>query len=207
MTNMLKHQFTQASGKLSIALILTCVVSLHSASSLATSTAVTPAPSDARGVTFTTAMAVTSVPTIARVQMPTVTRKYKHPSMHGYRKSVYTGKFYNKSQEHFRECVMYLESRNTYGSNNYPTSTAAGAYQFLDRSWRDGLTHMIYPELKKDYGKPVAKKIRTKLQKTPINKWSREMQDRAFFTALNYEGKWSGQDHWNETVPGRTCNL
>jgi hypothetical protein len=111
---MLKHQFTQVAGRASIALILTSVVTLLTASSLATSTAVTPIPKDARGVTFTTAMAVTSVPTIARVQMPTVTRKYGHPSMHGYKKSVYTGKFYNKSQEHFRECVMYRESRNTY---------------------------------------------------------------------------------------------
>jgi muramidase (phage lysozyme) len=204
---MLKHQYTQVAGKLSVLLILLSVVTLLSASSLATSTAVTPVPKDARGITFTTAMAVTSVPTIARVQMPTVTRKYKHPSMHGYKKSVYTGKFYNKSQEHFRECVMYRESRNTYGATNYPTSTAAGAYQFLDRSWRNGLPHMIYPELKKDYGNPFAKKIRTKLQKTPINKWAREFQDRAFFTALNYESKWSGRHHWNETVPGRTCNL
>jgi len=78
---MLKHQYTQVAGKLSVLLFLLSVVTLLSASSLATSTAVTPVPKDARGITFTTAMAVTSVPTIARVQMPTVTRKYKHPSM------------------------------------------------------------------------------------------------------------------------------
>ena len=125
--------------------------------------------------------------------------------MHGYKKSVYRGKFYYSDQESFRKCVMDRESNFTYGARNGAGSSAAGAYQFLDRSWREGLAHMIFHELKKDYGVVVAKQIRTKLMKTPINKWSREMQDRGFFTALNYEGKWDGKHHWNATVPGTSC--
>ncbi len=203
------NRFTRITSILSIATILSGVI-LVSTTAGAYSPAIPEKKYIISSSTTTAEIANASyvltpknVPTL----MPEVTRKYKHPSMHGYKKSVYTGKYYHKSQESFRKCVMFRESRNTYGSRNKHTSTAAGAYQFLDSQWRNGLSHMIYPELKKDYGKKIAKKVRTKLQKTPINKWSREMQDRAFFTALNYENKWSGRHHWNETVPGTTCNL
>jgi muramidase (phage lysozyme) len=142
----------------------------------------------------------------ARKNIPMVTAKYKHPSMHGYKKSVYRGKFYRANQEHYRKCVMQRESNHTYGARNHPSvSSAAGAYQFLDKSWRPGLAHMIFPELKKDYGKQLAVAIRKELIKTPIEKWSREMQDRGFFTVLNYNGNWSGKKHWNMTVPGTGC--
>jgi len=122
----------------------------------------------------------------------------------GYEKSLYRGKYYNKDQEHFRECVMYRESRHNYRAANR-VSSARGAYQFLDNSWRDGLVHMMIKESKKnDHG--LEKKLKSHFNK-PIHKWNRYYQDRAFFTALNYNGKWSGKKHWNETVTGTSCSL
>lgn len=120
----------------------------------------------------------------------------------GYEKSLYRGKYYNKDQEHFRECVIYRESRHNYRAAN-KTSSARGAYQFLENNWHDGLIYMMIKESKKskDGLIPEIKELRTK----PIVKWNRYYQDRAFFTALNYNGKWSGKKHWNETVPGMGC--
>lgn len=120
----------------------------------------------------------------------------------GYEKSLYRGKYYHKDQERFRKCVMDRESSFSYRAANR-SSSARGAYQFLDNNWRDGLVHMMLKESKKkDHN--LEKKMK-KLFNKPIHKWNRYFQDRAFFTALNYNGKWSGKKHWNATVPGTGC--
>lgn len=120
----------------------------------------------------------------------------------GYEKSLYRGKYYHKDQERFRQCVMKRESHHNYRAANR-SSSARGAYQFLDNNWRDGLVHMMLKESKKK-DHDLDKKIK-KLRNKPIHKWNRYFQDRAFFTALNYNGKWSGKKHWNATVPGTGC--
>lgn len=120
----------------------------------------------------------------------------------GYEKSLYRGKFYYKDQESFRKCVMDRESNFRYKAAN-SRSSARGAYQFLDNHWRDGLVHMMIKESKKkDHG--LEKRLKRLFDK-PIHRWNRYYQDRAFFTALNYNGKWSGKKHWNATVPGTGC--
>lgn len=129
---------------------------------------------------------------------------YNHPTMYGWKKSVYRGKYYNSSQELWRKCVQKRESTHRYGAKN-PSSSASGAYQFLDSQWREPLAHMVYPELKKMYGKSTAQDIKEKLFDNPISKWSRSIQDQAFFTVLNYHGKWSGKKHWNGSFAGYKC--
>lgn len=120
----------------------------------------------------------------------------------GYEKSLYRGKYYHKDQESFRQCVMKRESHHNYRAAN-SVSSARGAYQFLDNNWRDGLVHMMVKESKKtDDG--LIEKARALFDK-PIHKWSRYWQDRAFFTAMNYDGKGSGKHHWRATVPGTGC--
>lgn len=120
----------------------------------------------------------------------------------GYEKSLYRGKYYHADQEKWRKCVMDRESNFSYWAENR-SSSAAGAYQFLDNSWRDGLVHMMIKESKKK-DHDLEKRLK-KLFDKPINEWNRYFQDRAFFTALNYNGKWSGKKHWNATVPGTGC--
>lgn len=129
-----------------------------------------------------------------------ISKKAKDKS--GYEVSLYRGKFYYKDQESFRKCVMDRESNFTYTAASR-VSSAQGAYQFLDNYWRDGLVYMMIRESKKhDHG--LEKRLKRLFDK-PIHRWNRYYQDRAFFTALNYNGKWSGKKHWNATVPGTGC--
>lgn len=129
---------------------------------------------------------------------------YNHPTMQGWDTSFYRGKYYYKDQEVWRKCVQFRESRHRYGAANR-TSSARGAYQFLDSQWRKSLVHMITPELKKQLPPGQVDVIKKKLFENPINKWSRDIQDMAFYTVLNYHGKWSGKKHWSGSFAGYKC--
>ena len=129
-----------------------------------------------------------------------VTKQAK--DLKGYEKSLYRGKYYYKGQEAWRKCVMDRESNFRYKAKNR-SSSASGAYQFLDNNWRDGLVWMMIKESKKtDDG--LDSYLRD-LFDVHITQWNRYFQDRAFFTALNFEGKWAGKKHWNATVSGTGC--
>lgn len=104
----------------------------------------------------------------------------------GYAQSLYRGKWYHKKWEDERKCIMRRESHFNYRAKN-KSSSASGAYQFLDSQWRDGLVWMMLDE-------GGNKKQIKALFKKPIQKWSRYYQDRAFFTAWQH-GK--GRAHWN----------
>lgn len=106
-------------------------------------------------------------------------------STKGYAPSLYEGKWYDEKWEDERKCIMRRESRYNYRATN-SSSSAAGAYQFLDSQWRDGLVWMMLDE---GGNRSEIKSLRNK----PINKWSRYYQDRAFFTAWRH-GK--GAKHW-----------
>jgi hypothetical protein len=120
----------------------------------------------------------------------------------GYEKSIYRGIHYRANQESFRECVMQRESHFNYRAKNR-SSSASGAFQFLDNNWRDGLVWMMLKESKRT-GDGLDTKVR-RLFDRPIKHWSRYWQDRAFFTAMNINGDWAGKHHWNATVPGTSC--
>lgn len=110
--------------------------------------------------------------------------------MKGFEPSLYRGKWYTPKAERQRKCIMDRESSFSYHAAN-PTSSARGAYQFLDNNWRDGLVHMFIKESKKtDDG--LVKEAR-KLFGKPIHKWNRYWQDRAFFTAWRFG---EGKHHW-----------
>lgn len=113
-------------------------------------------------------------------------------SMVGYSQSSYQGKWYHPKWEDERKCIMQRESRFNYRAAN-STSSARGAYQFLDSQWRDGLVWMMLDE-----GGNV-KEIKS-LRDKPIHKWSRYYQDRAFFTAWRHG---DGKHHWY--YPGHNC--
>jgi len=104
----------------------------------------------------------------------------------GYAVSSYQGKWYSPKWEDVRKCIMYHESRYNYKAKQ-KESSARGAYQFLDRSWRDGLVWMMLDE------GGNTKEIKS-LRDSPINKWNRYYQDRAFFTAWRHG---EGKKHWS----------
>jgi hypothetical protein len=108
--------------------------------------------------------------------------------------SLYRGVYFHADQEPFRRCVADREGSYTYevvggGSNLYH-----GTYQFRDGAWRRGLTYMMASESRRT--KDGLRAEARALVDVPIHKWSRYWQDRAFYTALNYRGKWSGKSHW-----------
>lgn len=113
--------------------------------------------------------------------------------MKGYETSLYQGKWYKKRYERTRKCIMKRESHYNYKAANR-SSTARGAYQFLDSQWRVSLTHMLMPEHKDR--KQEVRALRDK----PIHKWNRYWQDAAFFTVYRH-GK--GAKHWY--YPGSNC--
>jgi len=117
--------------------------------------------------------------------------------MKGYEQSLYQGKWYDPSDEWNRKCIMKRESHYNYRAAN-PTSSARGAYQFLDNNWRDGLVWMMLAESKetKDGLRKDIKALRDK----PIHRWNRYYQDRAFWTAWRFG---EGKNHWY--WPGSSC--
>ncbi len=119
--------------------------------------------------------------------------------LEGWMPSLYRGIWWDEKWADIRACIMKRESNFRYKAAN-PTSSARGAYQFLDRSWRDGLVWMMIAEAKKTGDGLIGEA--KKLRKKPIHKWSRYWQDRAFYTALR-DGK--GIHHWKATVPGTGC--
>ena len=116
----------------------------------------------------------------------------------GYQPSLYLGEWHSPEHEEFRECIMYQESRFNYRAAN-KTSSARGAYQFLDRAWRVSLTYLMIPEEKKSGGHRL-KEIRD-LRDKPIHEWSRYWQDRAFWVAFRFG---EGKQHWY--IAGSRCN-
>ena len=119
--------------------------------------------------------------------------------LEGWMPSLYRGIWWDEKWADIRACIMKRESNFRYKAAN-PTSSARGAYQFLDRSWRDGLVWMMIAESKKTGDGLIGEA--KKLRKKPIHKWSRYWQDRGFYTALR-NGK--GLHHWKATVPGTGC--
>jgi len=115
----------------------------------------------------------------------------------GYKPSLYRGQWYSARWEQTRKCIMHRESRHNYRAAN-KSSSARGAYQFLDSQWRDGLVWMMLEEskIRKDGLVNSIKNLRVK----PIHRWSRYFQDRAFFTAWR---NGNGKNHW--ALQGSRC--
>lgn len=98
--------------------------------------------------------------------------------------SAWTGRGYSPRWENVRKCIVHRESRGNYAARNR-SSSAQGAYQFLDRLWRV----------------PLSRKLNSpKLKYVPIYRWSKLHQDKAFWLVWD-NGK--GKSHWS--LPGHQC--
>lgn len=128
------------------------------------------------------------VPRVARERMAAWSADAA--DMKGYEPSMYRGTWYDPGAESARRCIMRRESHFSYRSAN-KSSSARGAYQFLDNNWRVSLTWMFIEESKRTHDGLIrqAKALRS----MPINQWNRYWQDRAFYTAWRF-GK--GRHHW-----------
>jgi hypothetical protein len=107
----------------------------------------------------------------------------------GYEVSLYQGKWYMPKREKLRKCLSKIESHHHYKAGR--GGTYRGAYQF-SRPLTRGVTWMMQPEVRKERGDAGVDLIQ-KLRKTPMNKWNRYWQDRAFWTVWK---KGEGRSHW-----------
>jgi hypothetical protein len=117
----------------------------------------------------------------------------------GFEPSLYRGMWWDPKWRDIRACIMDRESGGSYWAFNR-SSTARGAYQFLDSQWRQSLVWMFIAE-SKITGDGLISEAK-KLRKKPIHRWSRYWQDRAFYTALRHG---EGLHHWRHQVPGTGC--
>ena len=101
--------------------------------------------------------------------------------------------------QRFAACVANRESHNNPKARN-PRSSAQGMYQFLDRSWRHGLAHMVAARLH-DHGLPwpQAKKVRTYLRAHEIAAWPAPYQTIGFVAVVSAGGSY----HWR--LAGSSC--
>ncbi len=110
-------------------------------------------------------------------------------------KSEYRGKWFDPSLADCREAIMRRESRFNYRAKN-PSSSASGAFQFLDSQWRESLVHMLRKEVRQDY--PEKLERLEQLNDTPIHRWPIWFQDASFYTVVVGH---KGIKHWSP-VPG-----
>jgi hypothetical protein len=109
----------------------------------------------------------------------------------GIRPSLYRGAKFSPRAEKHRICIAKRESRGNYKARS-AGGVYEGAYQ-MNRDLARGATWMMQPSVKKLMGAEGVK-ILEKLRKTPVMKWNRYWQDRAFFTIWR-DGR--GKSHWS----------
>ena len=106
----------------------------------------------------------------------------------GYELSLYQGKWYMPAREDVRKCIMERESHFNYRADN---GHYRGAYQMSGALAR-GALWMMKPEIKAEMGARGIAKL-NELMHTPVVKWNRYWQDRAFWTIWR---KGKGKSHW-----------
>jgi len=180
-------------GAFGLGVVLAPAVSAAETDSTTTSVA-TPAPasSDPAASPTPTAQNVT-----AKAQSSTVERERRYArgqgaaaDRRGLMASLYRGAGYSYSAEKNRLCIAKRESHGNYTSGS-THSPYQGAYQ-MSRALARGATWMMQPAVKRQFG-AEGLKILSSLRRTPVVKWNRYWQDRAFF-AIWRGGK--GRAHW-----------
>jgi hypothetical protein len=100
----------------------------------------------------------------------------------------------------FARCVLERESGGTLDRRQSgvaarnPSSSASGRWQFLDTSWRRGLSFMVRDRLVR-FGMPKAqaREVRLYLGSRPISTWHGYWQDIGFLEVVER----GGRHHWN----------
>ena len=114
--------------------------------------------------------------------------------MVGVQPSLYRGKYFRKSIESKRLCIVKRESEGHYFSVN-PTGSYRGAYQ-VSKALARGATWMMLPEHETLMGAAAAQATMAKLRATPFNAWPRYWQDALFSTVANWGHTGAGLKHW-----------
>ena len=114
--------------------------------------------------------------------------------MVGVQPSLYQGKYFRKSIETKRQCIVKRESEGHYFSVN-PSGSYRGAYQ-VSAALAKGATWMMLPEHERLMGSSKARTTMEQLRATPFNAWPRYWQDALFSTVANWGHTGAGLKHW-----------
>lgn len=114
----------------------------------------------------------------------------KSKDTHGFRRSLYQGKWYMPKKEAVRKCIMDRESNFDYKAVSRG-GIYRGAYQ-MNRALAIGVSWMMQKEVRKEMGAEGLKLVRA-LRKTKTQRWLPYWQDRGFWTVWR---KGAGSKHW-----------
>jgi len=114
----------------------------------------------------------------------------KAKDVHGFRESLYQGKWYMPKKEAVRKCIIDRESNFHYKAVSRG-GIYRGAYQ-MNRALAKGVSWMMQKEVRKEMGEEGLKLVRA-LRSTKTQVWNRYWQDRAFWTIWR---KGEGSRHW-----------
>lgn len=117
--------------------------------------------------------------------------------LHGYRASAYQGRFFDPRFEQYRLCVLQRESGGYYDvvSSN---GLWRGAYQFT-QGWARVLLDRLAPEMTKEYGAAAWNRLRARLDRRPIDRMDRFVQDALFWAGFSLRrgvGLWQAGGNW-----------
>jgi hypothetical protein len=124
----------------------------------------------------------------------------QRPSRGVHARVVVEAATFPRSIRRWAGCVLDRESGGTLdrrtsgqGARN-PVSSASGRWQFLDNSWRRGLSFMVRDRLV-EHGMPRARarEVRLWLERRHISEWPGILQDIGFLEVVER----GGRHHWN----------
>ena len=118
---------------------------------------------------------------------PWLTRAGK--DMVGYRLSTYTGRYYERSREQYRLCVVQRESGGHYDAES---GEYRGAYQMSSSLAAQALGAMR-AEVRAEYGDRGLAAL-ARLEGRSISTWPRFWQDMGFWTIFDHGAGWQ---HWS----------
>lgn len=122
--------------------------------------------------------------------------------MTGYRRSAYTGRFFDPAYEQFRLCVVQREAGGQYDVVSWG-GPWRGAYQF-STGWKYEIVKRIDAEMANKYGEEQWNRAKRRLLDTNIDQWNRFFQDAGFwaiFDGGNGARNWAGGNWYCD--PGR----
>jgi hypothetical protein len=143
------------------------------------------------------ALILAPVPSDPQPQVPAQLQLFasrSDPAMSGTR-LPYRGKYWRAEQADFTRCVLERESNGHWYSTNRANGYF-GAFQF-NKALAEGASWMMRDELRQMYGHKVGTLVSRQLRATEMHRWVPLFQQMAFATVLNWQGDYSGVQHWN----------
>ncbi|MDD2858348.1 MAG: hypothetical protein PHU75_06670 [Candidatus Nanopelagicales bacterium] len=150
----------------------------------------TPTPAPAASSAAPEPVAVIDEATQRALEVTYAKGESKAADLHGVMESLYRGKWFNAKDEDTRRCIARKETGGNYESVS-AGGLYRGAYQ-MSKALAVGAAWMMLDEVRKELGAEAAATV-ADLRSTPVQRWNRYWQDRAFWTIWR---NGAGSSHW-----------